>query len=88
MIFVTAAICLIILIRIDAREVLELQGVNFELALTSYKYAAILFYDDTDFGRNLEDQWMDAAENLDKMHSDAVIAKVHKNHLHQCDLFF
>jgi hypothetical protein len=59
-----------------SREVLELQAVNFELALTSYKYAAILFYDSSDQGQILEKNWMEAATILNNLHEDAVLAKV------------
>ena len=47
-----------------ARQVLELQGVNFELALTSYKYAAILFYDESQTGQKLKREWLKAAESI------------------------
>ena len=58
------------------RDVLELQGVNFELALSSYKYVAILFYDNSPQGKALERSWMRAAEDLDSLDSDCEIAKV------------
>jgi hypothetical protein len=64
-----------------SRSVLELQGVNFELALTSYKYAAILFYDSSTNGQNLIDQWLKAAEGFEDssdIHDEGEIAMVFK----------
>jgi hypothetical protein len=60
----------------SAKEVLELQGINFELALTSYKYLAVLFYDETDFGMNLENNWSLAAEGIEGLPQDGEMAKV------------
>ena len=48
----------------QAREVTELHGTNFELTLTSFKYIAILFYDDTNAGRNMKNNWMLAADDV------------------------
>lgn len=48
----------------QAREVTELHGANFELTLTSYKYIAILFYDDSNAGRNMKNSWMVAANDV------------------------
>eukprot|EP00596_Hydrurales_sp_CCMP1899_P010056 CAMPEP_0119038502 /NCGR_PEP_ID=MMETSP1177-20130426/7464_1 /TAXON_ID=2985 /ORGANISM="Ochromonas sp, Strain CCMP1899" /LENGTH=571 /DNA_ID=CAMNT_0007001167 /DNA_START=151 /DNA_END=1863 /DNA_ORIENTATION=- len=62
-----------------SRSVLELQGVNFELALTSYKYAAILFYDSSTNGQNLIDQWLKAAEGFEDssdIHDEGEIAMI------------
>ncbi|KAJ1430041.1 hypothetical protein B484DRAFT_449113 [Ochromonadaceae sp. CCMP2298] len=59
-----------------AKEVLELQGINFELALTSYKYLAVLFYDETDFGMNLENNWSLAAESIAGLPQDGEMAKI------------
>lgn len=59
------------------REVTELHGANFELALTSYKYIAILFYDNTNAGRNMKNNWMLAAEDLVNFPVDCEIAQVH-----------
>jgi hypothetical protein len=64
---------------VTGRSVLELQGVNFELALTSYKYAAILFYDSSPPGQLLVDQWLKAAQGFgdnDDIHGDGEIAMV------------
>ncbi len=56
---------------------MELQGVNFELALTSYKYVAILFYNDSELGRRLELLWHETAEGLkDSLDKDVEMAKV------------
>jgi hypothetical protein len=61
---------------INARRVLELQGVNFELALTSYKYVAVLFYDKTTRGQSLLKAWLAASEELDDLSSEAELAMV------------
>ena len=60
----------------SCREVQELQGTNFELALTSYKYLAILFYDDSDVGRNLENNWMLAGQGVADLPHECEMAKV------------
>lgn len=64
---------------VSSRTALELQGVNFELALTSYKYAAILFYDSSSQGQALVEKWHNAAERFndsDDIHDDGEIAMV------------
>lgn len=58
------------------KEVLELRGVNFELALSSYQYVAILFYDATEKGKQLENSFKDAALNLDSLNRNCEIAKI------------
>ena len=68
-----------ILASASGRSVLELQGVNFELALTSYKYAAILFYDSSPPGQALIDLWLQATagfDDLNDIHGDGEIAMV------------
>ena len=80
-------LCLVLSIfvaTVSARTALELQGVNFELALTSYKYAAILFYDSSSQGKVLVEQWQKAAERFndsDDIHDDGEIAMVISSHL-------
>ena len=72
------AVLAIVITAAKARSVLELQGVNFELA-TSYKYAAILFYDSSTIGQTLTEQWLLAAEGFDDssdIHEDGEIAMV------------
>ena len=62
-----------------ARVVLELQGVNFELAITNSKYAAILFYDSSPAGQTFIEQWVKAAEGFNDssdIHEDGEIAMV------------
>lgn len=59
-----------------ARDVLELQGTNLELTLTSYKYLAILFYDDSDLGRNYINNWRLAAQDLQELPKDCEISQV------------
>lgn len=58
------------------RDVTQLHGANFELTLTSYKYIAILFYDGTNAGRNMKNNWMMAAEIIDDLSPDSDIAQV------------
>lgn len=75
--FVWLAVVAIIAVGIaSAKEVLELQGTNFELTLTTYKYLAVLFYDDSDLGRKLRDNWAYAAEDIAKLPPDSEIAEV------------
>lgn len=64
------------------RPVLELQGVNFELALTSYKYAAILFYDESTIGQKLKQEWYKAAELIggdDDMYEETEMAVINSS---------
>lgn len=69
--------CVILLTTIvRAKQVLELQGVNFELAITSYKYVAVLFYDDSARGASLHNAWMKASEALDDLDADSELATV------------
>lgn len=80
-IFLFSAALSFIFARASARSVLELQGVNFELALTSYKYAAILFYDSSSAGQTLIDLWQKATDGFDDIndiHGDGEIAMVYQ----------
>lgn len=61
---------------INAKQILELQGVNFELAITSYKYVAVLFHDKSSKGKELLEAWTKASLELDDLNSDSEIAKV------------
>jgi hypothetical protein len=75
-------LCLLLVTIITSRDVLELQGENFELALSSYKYVAILFYDGTEKGQSLQKQWQAAAEILKAprdLYHDAEMAMVLTN---------
>jgi hypothetical protein len=79
MIFALSVVFSFFFTAVTGRSVLELQGVNFELALTSYKYAAILFYDSSPPGQLLVDQWLKAAQGFgdnDDIHGDGEIAMV------------
>lgn len=60
----------------SGRDVLELQGTNLELTLTSYKYLAILFYDESDLGRNYVNNWRLAAQDLKYLPKECEIAQV------------
>ena len=59
-----------------ARDVIELQGINFELAITSYKYIAILFYDDSVKSKEMEKQWLISAMKIDNLPKDCEVGKV------------
>lgn len=61
---------------VNAIEVVELQGVNFELSLTSYRYLAILFYDDSNTSRDLEDMWTAASDKIQTLPHECEMAKV------------
>lgn len=58
------------------KQVAELQSLNFELAITSYRYLSVLFFDYTEKGIQLESVWNDAASKIDKLCDDCEIAKV------------
>ena len=59
---VTVLICVFYLLNgVSAiEEVVELQATNFELILTSYRYAVILFHDQST--SQLLEQWVSAAK--------------------------
>ena len=57
-------------------HLLELEGSNFELALTSNRYVSILFYDDSATGKKLEANWGKAAALLDDLHEEGEMAKI------------
>lgn len=57
-------------------EVLELQGIKFELALSSHRYLAVLFYDNSEQGKELQSSWTEQAESLESIPEYAALAKV------------
>lgn len=59
-----------------AKEVLKLQNVNFELAVSSYKYIAILFYDDSKESTKLTNSWLEAAKSVNGLDVDSEIAMI------------
>lgn len=60
-----------------SRELLELEGSNFELTITAYKYLAVLFYDHSAEGKELLDIWSTAVASLyDPLPEDCEIGKV------------
>lgn len=61
---------------VSAKELLQLQGDNFELALTTYKYLAVLFVDDSRVAVNVRREWIRAAELITDLPEDAEIALV------------
>lgn len=64
-------------VGVFAKDILELQGVNFELSLTSYQYLAILFYDDNDLEKDLENTWSSAADLIKTLPHECEMAKVY-----------
>lgn len=58
-----------------ARKLTELHGANFELALSSYRYLAVLFYDDSAKGASLQNQWEDGANLIEFLPDEAEIAQ-------------
>ena len=76
---VIALVAFFFVSTVQCRSVMELVGINFELALTSYKYAAILFYDTSLTGQKLKKEWMNAADLIDStndIHDEAEVAMV------------
>mmetsp|Transcript_27075 Transcript_27075/g.45348 ORF Transcript_27075/g.45348 Transcript_27075/m.45348 type:complete len:673 (+) Transcript_27075:61-2079(+) len=59
-----------------SKEVLQLQGVNFELALTSYNYLAVLFFDDSELGQTMEQRWSEAAAGIKELSLDGEMGKI------------
>lgn len=64
------------MMQVNSIEVVELQGVNFELSLTSYRYLAILFFDDSSSSRDLEDMWTAASDKIQTLPHECEMAKV------------
>lgn len=75
MIFILLLLQLMI-IMIESRQVLEIQGVNFELVISSYKYTAVLFYDKSIEGKQLEEEWIQASDMLEGLQQDRELAKI------------
>ena len=59
-------------------ELVALEGANFELTLESNKYVAVLFYDDSAKGSQLDSVW-DRVSELATVHKDSEIAKIDGN---------
>lgn len=47
------------------KEIVELQGANFELALSTYEYVAVLFHDSSPEGERLLQEWTSACNSMD-----------------------
>ena len=62
--------------RALGKELLELQPTNFELALSSYKYIAVLFHDSTTRSQQLLQEWHRAAEMIESLNEDGEIATI------------
>jgi hypothetical protein len=75
----TLLLALILLASSFGKELLQLQGDNFELALTSYKYIAILFYDDSRTGNSIRREWVEASNLATNLPSDSEMAMVTYN---------
>jgi hypothetical protein len=67
---------LLLLTSSHGKRILQLQGDNFELALTSYKYIAILFYDDSRAGNSIRREWLEASNLATELPSDSEMAMV------------
>eukprot|EP01041_Mallomonas_annulata_P005217 gene5217-10441_t len=57
-------------------DVIKLEAVNFELALTSYPYVAILFSDGSEKSNTLEENWDRAGNLLGDFNMDGELAKM------------
>ena len=62
--------------NVCAKEVLELQPTNFELALSSYKYIAVLFHDSSTRSQQLLHEWHRAATEVEALHQDGEVATI------------
>jgi hypothetical protein len=60
------------------KEVVELYGTNFELALSTYKYVAVLFFDDSKEGQRMRNEWATACASIDlgDMPEDSEMASI------------
>ena len=74
--YITIIVCQILISSLYGREVVELQSLNFELAITSYQYVAVLFYDSSEKGRSLTLSWTDAAKSVNKLCKDCEMAMI------------
>jgi hypothetical protein len=64
------------MVRTAAKSVFELEGSNFELTLTTYKYLAVLFYDNSELSRQYRENWTTAADEIASLPPDCEIAEV------------
>jgi hypothetical protein len=64
------------MVRAAAKSVLELEGSNFELTMTTYKYLAVLFHDNSELSRNYRENWTNAADEIANLPPDCEIAEV------------
>lgn len=77
LLLILLALILYCTILLQARPVLELGSSNFELTITAYKYLAVLFYDQSEQSKLLEEQWLKAAKLIgDSLPADCELAKV------------
>ena len=70
------SVLIFLAINVLGRDVIKLEAVNFELALTSYPYVAILFYDESPKSKTLLKNWEEAALQLNDSDLDGELAKV------------
>jgi hypothetical protein len=73
---VFACIVLYMMVCTAAKSVLELEGSNFELTLTTYKYLAVLFYDNSELSKKYRENWATAADEIANLPPDCEIAEV------------
>jgi hypothetical protein len=71
-------------IRAAAKSVLELEGSNFELTMTTYKYLAVLFYDNSELSRKYRENWTNVADEIENLPPDCEIAEVRSIDGHEC----
>lgn len=68
--FIFNIVCLLSICALKVRadrykEIVELQGANFELALSTYEYVAVLFHDSSPEGESLLQEWTSACNSMD-----------------------
>lgn len=67
----------------SGHEVIELQSTNFELTVTTYKYIAILFYDESSQGQKLMQSWLDGGLAIKgNLPTDCEMSKVSRTFLY------
>lgn len=66
----------LLLRTISARDIIKLEAVNFELAITSYPYVAILFHDLSEKSKVIERNWDEVVQLLVDVKMDGELAKM------------
>jgi hypothetical protein len=74
---VVVTLLLLFCTTIVARDILELESTNLELTITTYRYLAILFYDESPQGETLLKVWNETALRIpDELPDNSEIGKV------------